>query len=412
MTTVHVAFLLNLFQPTPQTGDVVKTITEECYRPLAELFNSELAPKFTVSLTNSLAGLLMEHGCDDVFDELRSAVENGAVEFVHTGAYYPVFPLVPQAEVKRQLELDIEFKARYFDHRALAGVFSPELCHDDRLLGLYRQLGFQWTLVDDGVLELNGIQVPDRDIYLVDGFAVLLRSTLWSNRIDPLNSASDRYWTGQEFVNALRSEALSKDHDTYRIIALAGETFGHHIKYYQETFLHDMLFALQDCQEVHLCLVSELLDIPTLRKVEKAREAGKTFDYFPPCSWATQPENFLKGDPYPLWRSRGNPIHSGLWELSNLIFEACQNIPFENGANQDLRTLLDRAFYSTQYFWASVWFWDPKLVYDGIDLQMRALYKCARLTHNSAIVTDGQRIYTRLMWEISERIRRYRKNSL
>ena len=34
--------------------------------------------------------------------------------------------------------------------------------------------------------------------------------------------------------------------------------------------------------------------------------------------------------------------------------------------------LLDRAFYSTQRFWASFWFWGAEQIYQGIDHQMRA----------------------------------------
>ena len=227
--------------------------------------------------------------------------------------------------MNRQIELDIEFKAEHFEHHTRTGIFSPELCYDDSLLDLYRQLDFRWTLVDDSVLAINGIEVPDHDILLVNGFAVLLRSSFWSDRINRVNPATRKYWTGQEFVNALQNEAATKDHDSYKVIALAGETFGHHIKYYQETFFRDMLFALQDCDEVRLCLVSELLDVPALRKVEKRKEEGKTFFHFPRSSWATQPENYLHDDPYPLWKSQGNTIHDGLWELSQADLRFLRN---------------------------------------------------------------------------------------
>jgi hypothetical protein len=82
---------------------------------------------------------------------------------------------------------------------------------------------------------------------------------------------------------------------------------------------------------------------------------------------------------------------------------SCQGIDFENGNNTDLRNLLDQAFYSAQYFWASVWFWNPKLVSEGIELQMRTLYKCARLTNNVRALEEGERIYIQLVREVFKR---------
>lgn len=404
MATMYVAFLLDFFQPSAQSSGIIDEITRDCYQPLVELFNSDLNPKFTVSLANSLAGLLLEYGKDEVIAKLKTAIDSHKVELVHTGAYHPIFPLIPEQEVKRQIQLDIEFKAEHFGLTTRSGIFSPELCYDDRLIPLYKEMGFRWTLADDQVMEINGIKVPDHDISQVHGVAVLMRSSLWSNWITPTPEAS-RYPSGREFVARLRGEIASQNRDCYKIIAVAGETFGHHVKYYQETFLRDMLFALKEFESVRLCLVSELLDVGSPHETQMQREEGKGFDYFAPSSWATRPEDYYRGDYYPLWKSGGNPIHENLWRLTDLILGACQGIDFTNTASHGLRELLNRAFYSTQYFWASIWYWDPGLIYEGIDLQMRALYEHARLTRNTRSLKEGEEIYTQLMWEICKRSR-------
>jgi hypothetical protein len=363
-------------------------------------------------MSNSLVDLLLKCGESRVIEELKGAVEGGKVELIHTGAYHPIFPLLPEDEIRRQIELDAEFKAIHFGLTARTGILSPELCYDDQLLPVFRNLGFRWTVIDDRVMEMNGVAVPDSAIWRVADFAVFMRSSFWSDRIRRAD-VGGRHLTGRQFVDDLRREALSKDRDCYKIICLSAETFGHHVSFYEETFLRDMLFALEECGDVRLCQVSDLLKTTSLGGEEKQRENSRTFEYFPPSSWATQPEDYGRGDFYPHWKSSGNRIHERLWSLTQTILDSCRSIDFDNGANHELRSLLDRGFYSTQYYWASVWFWTPELIYVGIDQQMRALYKCVELTGNRRLLKEGGRIYADLMWEIykehEEHLRRQRR---
>jgi hypothetical protein len=401
---MHVAFLLDFFQPSAQ-GLVIDEVSNECYLPLIDLFNSDLAPRFTVSLANSFAGMLAENGKDDLIKGLGHALDDRKIELVHTGAFHSIFPLIPIQEVRRQIELDIRYKSEHFGLETLGGIVPPELCYADELVSLYRDMGFSWTIIDDRVMEMNGVRVPDNEIFHVSQFAVLMRSSFWSDRLRR-PSENGTYPSGREFVRQLEREVAGRNQDCYKIIALSAETFGHHVKYYEETLLRNMLFEIEKSNTVRLCLVSDLLKTDTLVLTEKSKEKDRTFSFFPPTSWATQPENYQRGDWYPHWKSRGNPIHEKLWELTNLIFDACRDINFQNDAHSDLRSLLDRAFYSTQYFWASIWFWNPEQIYDGIDLQMRALYKCARLTRNLRMLNRGELIYTALLWAIDDRARR------
>jgi hypothetical protein len=406
MANMYISFLLEFYQPPTQAYPILNNIIKECYVPIGKLFNCDLNPKFTISMTHSLMDLLDRYGrIDDVVPLLRRAVDDNKIEIAHSGAYHPIFPLIPRQEVVRQIELDVGLKEKNFGRIPKKGIIPPELCYDDKLIGIFKDMGFKWTLVDDKVMATNGVAVPDTEIYQVDGFTVFMRSSLWSDGLTK-KRASGRYWTGKEFVRHLRDEMAGKDRDCYKILELTGETFGHHIKYYQETYLRDMLFALRDCDSVRLCTVSELLDASSLRKVEKRRERDKSFQFFPPSSVATTSEELRRGDLYPHWKSNDNLVHEKLWALTNLILEACRDMDFGNGRNSDLREMLDRAFYSGQYFSASVWYWDPKRIYEGIDLQMRALYKYARLTDDKRTLEEGQHIYAELMWQIFKRDQR------
>lgn len=77
------------------------------------------------------------------------------LEIVHSGAYSPIFPLLPEREVERQIELDFQYKEENLGLTSKTGIYSPELCHGD----------------------------SPREIYRIDGLSVFLRSALWSNRI-------------------------------------------------------------------------------------------------------------------------------------------------------------------------------------------------------------------------------------
>ena len=255
---------------------------------------------------------------------------------------------------------------------------------------------------------MNGIPVPEGYVFQIDDFAVLMRSSFWSDRIRQPKDTGWR-WTGREFVEYLDAEAAQKTEDCYKVIALASETFGHHLKYYQETFLRDMLFALKGCESVRLLTISELLTVSSLPKVRKPGSKARSLHTSrvvpgqPGRKITKEAISILIGS------QKGTEFTRRLWELSGLILEACRDIDFENDANNNLRVLLDGAFYSTQYFWASVWFWRPERIYEGIDLQMRALYACATLTRNSGLREAGKRIYTQLMWEIDKANREHRE---
>jgi hypothetical protein len=80
--------------------------------------------------------------------------------------------------------------------------------------------------------------------------------------------------------------------------------------------------------------------------------------------------------------------------------EATGRLDFARPDFQRLRRLLDSAFYSGQYYHASLWFWDSGPILEGVDRQMRALYEYARATEDFKALHAGQEIYTNLLWEV------------
>jgi len=100
MPRLYLAFLLDLFQPCDQKQDLITEIAAECCGPLAELFNFYRSARFTVSLANSLAQWLIDHGETDVIEQVSEAIGSGHAELVHTAAYHCILPLYSSADAE------------------------------------------------------------------------------------------------------------------------------------------------------------------------------------------------------------------------------------------------------------------------------------------------------------------------
>lgn len=410
MPSMHIAFVLELYQPPTQDFKTLNRINNECYVPLAELLVTDPRPRITLSVTSSLIKLLDDFGLSKpALTHWHEGIRHGNIELAHSGAYHSVFPLLSDNEVRRQLVLDVEAKKKAFQLSETRGVLPPELCYRDSLIPVFRDLGFSWTLVDDKLMVPLEIPVPTQNIYTCNGIALLLRSSLWSDRIRRPREYHQR-WTGRGFLQEMQRELEDEGQDCYKVIMLPGETFGHHIRYFQEIFLRDMFYALEDFPDIRLCTVSDLLANPAIARVERESQEQDDFIYFPPSSISTWPEDWGRQDPYPHFHSRGNPIHERLWRLTDLILEVTERLDFEQPTFERLRQLLDTAFYSGQYYHASLWFWDKSHIFEGIDRQMRALYEYHHITGDEGPLREGQELYTELMGEIRLRDERERKS--
>ncbi len=62
MPKMHVAFVLELYQPPTQGFETLERINSECYVPLVKLLVTEPRPRITLSVTSSLINLLNEWG--------------------------------------------------------------------------------------------------------------------------------------------------------------------------------------------------------------------------------------------------------------------------------------------------------------------------------------------------------------
>jgi len=403
---IYWAPLLHFYQPPTQIYWVLKKVCDESYRPLVEMFRNLPYARVTVNISAALTELLDEHGMADVIEGLRDLAASGHLEFTDSAKYHPILPLIPSQEIKRQIVLNHQANHMYFgDAYSPQGFFSPEMCYSRDIVKPILDSGHRWLI-------LSGIACPATwptdVIYEIssdgDKMAVFFRDDILSNKI------SFRQLDAAGFLDHLGQLRSSRQKNIYVITAMDAETFGHHIKSWEKIFLEEVYEALMPEKPVNHGVKQLQRLVKTQKEIFRTGEIARAPDIevvtisrllelFPtggpveprPSSWSTSIDDINAGNPYPLWKSKDNPIHQLLWqhlkiaiELTNKSIKMATDERAKYYANI-ARGLLDRAMHSDQFWWAnSDSRWDVNLVNRGLMQQREVVlnaYKAIKMSN-------------------------------
>ncbi len=337
-----VVLLLHFYQPPTQDPAVVRRIDRECYNPVFRLLRELRLPvtvNINYSLTRQLASL-----CGDTLDILGDVA---GCEFTQSGAFHPIFPLIPGDEVLRQLEVNAEGNRRLLPAFGNpSGVFPPEMALDGGTAALLARAGYRWTVTDDVPWVSAGKEVPGDWVPEYRGIRVLLRSNFWSNLIS--FHGDDGRMIASRMVKEMRE--WMGDDDSYLVVAMDGETFGHHRPGGLEGFLKPFLETIRDTGEARIAPAGEIaLGFPG-----RAEEV-------PDGSWSTSSADLERGVPFPLWDDPDNPDHAALRLLLNTVLKRARDCPSATVAG-----LADEMLYSCPFWWASPGRYSPIQVRRGV----------------------------------------------
>ncbi len=325
----HIGFLLHFYQPPTQDPEIVKRIDRECYRPLFQLL-LETGVEVTVNMNYSLTEQLALYAPET----LKLASKLTCCSFTSSAAYHPILPLIPRSESVRQIQLNDEGNSELIGEvYRPKGLFPPEMALDEETIQLVGSMGYKWLITDDVPWVHSHSDVPSDWIPASEGTGVFLRSNFWSNLI------SFHGGSGSEMVDRMVRDlhSWSGEEDSYVILAMDGETFGHHRDGAIDSFLRPFFEQIVSRERIRISSLDRIYKEFPLR--ESPVVSG---------SWSTTGADLDAGDPFPLWNSSGNTDHQAYWKLLNFVLEECRKSSPEGVADT-----VDKMLYSCPLWWAS-----------------------------------------------------------
>ncbi|MFA4992207.1 MAG: hypothetical protein WC569_06475 [Candidatus Omnitrophota bacterium] len=367
---IYWAPFLHFYQPPTQYKPVLDRIAKESYAPLLKVFKAHPESRITINISGVLTEMLSDYGYKSILSNMGELAEKGQLEFVESAKYHAILPLIPPKEAIRQIELNNKTNSYYFKSSYKPrGFFLPEMCYSDAAASIVSKKGYEWVIV-------SGVSCPDGwplDVIYnagpkAGGIKVFFRDDIISNRI------SFRSVDPKGFVHALKDLAKDRE-DIYVVTAMDGETFGHHIRDWENLFLgelYEMLEKPEYADDIKVVNVSALLkEFPVKRS--KPPE---------PSSWSTTKEEIAKGNYYPLWQDPANKIHALQWDHLEICFEILREAARKRHNDKSkkffilAREALDKALHSCQFWWANKprKLWNENMINKGLVLQEEVIF--------------------------------------
>jgi hypothetical protein len=395
-----------MYQPPWQDVNVLRQINEECYLPILYMLDRHENAKITLNIQGCLLEMLHANGMDITIELLKKHVQSGKIEIVGTGMYHPILPLIPVPEINTQIKLHEAAVLKYINPKwEKKGFFPPEMAVSPDIAPIIEDQGYNWMIMG-GIANtkdwpINYIQEHE------SGILTFFRDDYISNEI------SFKKIDATGFVQKL--EAMHNDHgDTYIITAQDAETFGHHIKRYETTFLGTVFSLIEEKNERYL---NENQGKDKLIKVDFISNLSKRFPIitgcnYRSCSWSTDWEDIQQHIPFPLWMHPENDVHKAQYRMLKALYDLMaildrkirESIESDSNTNNDAmelartaRWFYNQAIHSCWLWWASQRpMWNPNLIYKGADLVIKTALN-SQLALISMHVGEGDVVYQIIM---------------
>ena len=382
-TKPNLAIVLHAYQPPNQTPEVLDRIIQNCYIPVANMLEDNPEIKITLNLNASLSEMLQTRNTN-VIEKYVNLARNNQIEFLESGAYHPILPLLSEKESRYQITLNHQINLRIFGSAwHPIGFWPPELAVSAFLLKQIDSLGYQFTMIPEIAIGSNDNHPTPLLERIPTYQSAPNLALIYRNREISNNLSFKRYQSVDNFIEHVNLLKAKQPQNSVLIIATDLETFGEHHNGY-EKFLKQIL----ERSKVHT--VKDILSLP--------KDGIETFH---DSSWSTSEEDLYRNIPYPLWAFPGNSIHEILNFHSDILSESLEFLlGFKEESDFEVRQALKevaKAQYSCQTWWASVKdHFSKELILKGFEEQKKAL--------NTTLKAIGSNNHNSIIFEISERL--------
>jgi hypothetical protein len=393
---MYLAIFLHIYQPPTQLPGVTEKIAQDCYLKIVALLEEYPQCPVTININASLTEQLAEGGYGDLLARIKRLVKLGQVELTSSAAYHAFLPELPKEEIYRQIELNECINSKYlgpgYDP---SGFFPPEMAYSPRLKSILESLRFKWLVLDQYALQQptdENIRKPFDTLFKVEGSSL---KVFFRHNVLSLDVAFGRISTETDFFSTLDLESQG-----YMILALDGETFGHH-RPEQLSLLGDIFSHSLEYANLNLTTISGLLDNSYSEKMVDPLRS----------TWG----------PKTRWNNPNNLLHRLQWQLANLAIGvvndsgyslrgvyskdslAGKELSIEQENWLEARFMLDKALHSDQFFWAGADpVWHPEMVKRGVEALLKAINSVPDVPREKVafarqlgerIISNGLRLY-------------------
>ena len=366
---IYWAPLLHMYQPTFQDGRVLRQIDKECYKPLLKMLEEHDNIKISLNINAVLIDLLYEFDLSDTLEILQNLESSSKIEITGTAKFHPILPLIPRKESEHQIEINEEILRKEFKQWERGGFFPPEMSISSQVAKYIREIGYKWVI-------MSGIACPvdwptDQIYTSPNGLLLFFRDDILSNKI-AFNNITAKGFV-KEIKGKVKEYKEQKQKDKFIITGMDSETFGHHIKKFERTFLSKAFELINDQKEIKIEFIS---DLSKFFPINKEKIIPKD------SSWSTTYDDMMADIPYPLWDHPDNRVHTLYWKIVkslNNLMNLIGNLDLDQSWDVVSHYNTSRWFYDRGICSDTTWWgnpnrgpWSPNLIYKGIELLMKS----------------------------------------
>ncbi|NHJ85525.1 MAG: hypothetical protein FK734_08690, partial [Asgard group archaeon] len=212
--TLHLAFILHIYQPPTQQPSILKQIIKESYKPLFNLLLEKNNIQITFNINGSLFELLDFYEEEEIIDSIRTLIERKQIDLVGSSCYHAILPLIPKEEILRQIQLNEELHHKVLGKYLFKpkGFWLPEMAYEYRVIEPLIESNYEWTVLSS--IAYPDTNLPDDIIPLVEpNFITYFRNDLLSNLI------SFNHPSVEEFYEQMKGEKDPESDNYYLILA-------------------------------------------------------------------------------------------------------------------------------------------------------------------------------------------------
>lgn len=337
---MRLALFLHLYQPSTQFSEILHKVVRESYEPIIQILEANPTSLINLNMSGALVEQLAQ-GHDDLLYRIFRLVARHQVELTGSACYHPLLPYIPDAEVARQVRINEQATKKNYGAIAFGpGFFPPEMAVDTRVCQEIKNLGYSYVTADELALSESEKGYLLQSRIFIDknsGLKIICRHKELSLAIafSKLRNISD-------FIESVSGQP-------YVILAMDGETFGHH-RPEQMELLRSILQYHVISNKLQLVRLSDLVLTEPAIEIDVQRSC-----------W---------GESFARWDNPHNKLHPLQWKLLNTAIEAVGECSVRNEGYWQARCLLDQGLQSDQFWWAS---YDPCWHYKMVERGARLL---------------------------------------